>query len=83
MVAMNASPMTPDELRDILAQLDLTAAEAAAILGVNRATVASWSCGRRPCCGPSAILLRLMSEARSIIKDDVCAVLRAHIEAIE
>jgi len=83
MVAMNASPMTPDELRDILAQLDLTAAEAAAILGVNRATVASWSIGRRPLSGPAALLLRLMSEARSIIKDDVRDTLRAHIEAIE
>lgn len=76
---MNASHMTPDELRAILDQLDLTAAEAADLLGVNRATVASWSCGRRPCCGPSAILLRLMSEARSIIKDDVRDTLRAQL----
>lgn len=80
---MNASHMTPDELRTILAQLDLTAASAAELLGVNRATVESWSCGRRPCCGPSAILLRLMSEARSTITDHVRATLRGHMETMQ
>lgn len=80
---MNASHMTPAELRDILAQLDLTAASAADLLGVHRTTVESWSCGRRPCCGPSAILLRLMSEARSAITADVRSALRAHMETME
>lgn len=80
---MNASHMTPDELRDILARLNLTAAEAADIIGVTRSTVLSWSCGRRPLSGPAAILLRLMSEARSIITDDVRDTLRAHMETIQ
>lgn len=79
---MNPTPLTPDELRAILAQLHLTHAQAADLLGISPRTVKSWSLGQRPCSGPSAILLRLMSEARSAITDDVRASLRAHMETI-
>lgn len=80
---MNSDPINPDELRAILAQLDITREELAQLIGVSAAAVNSWSIGRRPLSGPAALLLRLMSEARSIIKDDVRDTLRAHMEAIE
>lgn len=56
--------MTPDELGDTLAALDLSPAEAATALGVSPRTVYSWLDGSRPCQGPPVVALACLRRQR-------------------
>lgn len=76
-------PVSPEELRDILEELGLTQAELAAEIDVSTRAVEFWLSGQRVCRGPAAILLRMMSQARSAIAKDVKQCLRAKLEAME
>lgn len=70
---MNPAPLSPAELRAVLAKLSLTQTEAAEALGVTPRAVRRWVSGEIICSGPAAIVLRLMVEARDDIKQGVRA----------
>jgi len=54
-------PMTPGELRGVLADLSLSNDEAARLIGVATSTLAHWLVGSKPVpIGPAVILLRLL-----------------------
>lgn len=57
---MDASPMTPDELRAILAQLGICQSELARRIGVTNSIVSMWMTEQRRCSGPTAALIRLL-----------------------
>jgi len=50
--------MTPQELRAIRKDLDLTTAELGERLGVSGRTVEDWEQGRRKIRGPAVVLIR-------------------------
>ena len=62
-MTLDPSPMTPDELRGILAQLGISQNELARRIGVTSAAVALWSTGKVICRGPTAALIRIMLDA--------------------
>ena len=53
------APMTPGELRGVLADLGLSNDDAAQLIGVAKSTLAHWLVGPVPF-GPAVILLRLL-----------------------
>lgn len=54
-------PMTPGELRGVLADLGLSNEDAARLIGVAKSTLAHWLIGPKPVpIGPAVILLRLL-----------------------
>lgn len=63
-MTLDPSPMTPDELRDILARLGISQNELARRIGVTSAAVAHWSTGSVVLRGPSAALIRIMVDTK-------------------
>lgn len=61
-MTLDPSPITPDELRAILAQLKLSQAALARRIGVSEGTMSGWVNGVAPCKGPASALLRVMSK---------------------
>ena len=59
-MTLDPSPLTPDELLAILAQLCISQSELARRIGVNNSTVSMWMTEDRRCIGPTAALIRLM-----------------------
>jgi DNA-binding transcriptional regulator YiaG len=57
---INPGAITPSELREILAQLNISQAELARRIGVLPPAVSRWLSGRAPLKGPAAALIRLM-----------------------
>ena len=54
-------PMTPGELRGVLADLGLSNEDAARLIGVAKSTLAHWAMASKPVpIGPAVILLRLL-----------------------
>lgn len=61
-MTLDPSPITPDELRAILAQLGISQNELARRIGVTSTTVNNWTAGKHPLTGPAAIVLRSMTK---------------------
>jgi len=57
---INPGAITPSELREILAQLNISQAELARRIGVLPPAASRWLSGRAPLKGPAAALIRLM-----------------------
>lgn len=55
------SDMTPDELREIMARLELTQQKLARRIGVNQASVSHWLAGRNQPLPPIRALIRLLT----------------------
>ena len=54
-------PMTPGELRGVLADLGLSNEDAARLIGVAKSTLAHWAMASKPVpIGPAVLLLRLL-----------------------
>lgn len=61
-MTLDPSPITPDELRAILAQLGISQNELARRIGVTSTTVNNWTAGRYPVVGPAAIVIRSLTK---------------------
>lgn len=60
--------LSGDQIREIRERCDWTQRELAAVLAVTTFTISMWECGRRPCEGPAAVLLRALDEGRFAVK---------------
>lgn len=65
---LDPSPMSPNELRQTLAQLGISQAALAREIGVTKHAVENWASGRRPLQGPAAAAIR----ARLNMSLDAC-----------
>ena len=59
--------MTPQEIRDTLARLELTTGRAAQLVGVDDRTMRKWLAGERGMPEPVIRLLQLVLEDRTLI----------------